>query len=102
MTDFVAGDTGSTLQTTCIDSVAFSPIDLTNYSVAIQWRDINKILHSKNMEKYDATAGIVQYTFTTNELEAPYMLFDIVLTHNTTSKTLTCKDIIKILVRERV
>lgn len=102
MTDFVAGDTGSTLQTTCIDSVTFSPIDLTNYSISIQWRDTNLLVHSKNMEKFNATAGIVQYTFMANELEAPNMQFDIVLTHNTTGNTLTCKDIIRIIVRERV
>lgn len=102
MTDFVAGDTGSTLQTTCIDSVSFSPIDLTNYSISIQWRDSAKLLHSKNMEKVNAIAGIVQYTFVANELEAPSMQFDVVLTHNTTSHILTCKDIVRIIVRDRV
>lgn len=102
MTDFVAGDTGSTLQTTCIDSVSFSPINLTSYSIAIQWRDNAKLLHSKNMEKVNAVNGIVQYTFVAGELEAPNMQFDIVLTHNTTGNTLTCKDIIRIIVRERV
>jgi hypothetical protein len=102
MTDFVAGDTGSTLQTTCIDSVSFSPIILTNYSIAIQWRDSAKILRSKNMEKVNAVAGIVQYTFVAGELEAPNMQFDIVLTHNTSGNTLTCKDIVRIIVRDRV
>ena len=56
----------------------------------------------KNMEKVNAVAGIVQYTFVAGELEAPNMQFDIVLTHNTSGNTLTCKDIVRIIVRDRV
>lgn len=102
MTDFVAGDTGSTLQTTCIDSNTFNPIDLTNYSVAIKWRGHDKQVKSKNMEKIDAINGVVQYTFVENELVAPSMSFDVVLTHNLTGTILTCKDIVNIIVRNRV
>ena len=102
MTDFVAGDTGSTLQTTCVDSITFRPIDLTNYSVAIKWRDVTNLVHSKNMEKHDAVNGVVNYTFVANELVSPSMLFDIVLTDNTTSQILTCKDIMRIVVRKKV
>jgi hypothetical protein len=102
MTDFVAGDTGSTIQTTCVDSIGFEPIKLTDYSVALQWRDATNTIRSKNMTIVDAGNGIVEYTFVSNELVAPSMIFDVVLTSNTTSQRITCKDMVKIVVRDRV
>lgn len=102
MIDFVAGDTGSAIQTTCIDSNTFEPIDVTDYSISLQWRSMDRTLFSRNMEKIDSVNGIVSYTFQTNELVAPDMSFDVVLTHNDTLQVLTCRDLVKITVRHRV
>lgn len=100
MTDFVAGDTGSSIELTCINSTTFDPINLSNYTVTIQWR--KGTLNTRSVQIVNAQLGIIRYKFQANELVAGSMSFDVILTHNSTSQILTCKDLVKLDVRPRV
>lgn len=100
MTTFVAGDTGSAIQVTCIDNVTSAPINLTDYTVNLKWVTKSNVQKSKLMTIVNAVKGTVFYQFVDNELESPSMNFDVVLT-GSTGKIVTCKDIIDIIVRDK-
>lgn len=97
----VKGDTGSAVRITCLDNITSSPINLNGSIVKLQWRH-NGTIFNQTMEIIDPIKGIVQYMFESNELYTPEMSFDVVIINNLTNKQVTCKDILKVLVRDRV
>lgn len=101
MDNFVRGDTESAIRVTCIDNITSNPINLQNNTVTIAWRNNKDVVQTRPMEIIDETKGIVQYQFQTDELEAPEMLFEVVVTYST-GKTVSCKTLIKVIVRERI
>lgn len=101
MDSLVKGDTGSAVRITCVDNITSQPIVLSDSTVKLQWK-ANNVLVEKTMTIIDAAKGIVQYTFGTDELVPPSMSFDVVITNLLTQTHITCKDILTILVRDRV
>ena len=102
MTDFVQGDTGSSIQFTCIDSNNYSPMNLAIYTATINWRNSSNTLITRSMQKHDSANGILRYTFGTGELVAGTMKFDIILTNINTNQYITSRDVISIDVRKRL
>jgi len=101
MHNFVEGDTGSTLQVKCIDSVSSNPISLLDSTVQIKWIGERHCPEYRDMEIIDEVNGIVQYTFDIDELEAPSMNFDIIIT-DSDGRFVTCKNLVRVNVRRRV
>ena len=77
---FVAGDTGSILQTTCKNEDG-SIIDLTGATVRVKWKAVDGVLQSRTMTVVGAPAGgVVNYQFAAGELYAARMRFEIEIT----------------------
>jgi hypothetical protein len=101
MYNFVRGDTDSALRVTCLDNVTSNPINLKNNTVNINWRTNKDVLVSRSMDIIDEAKGIVQYQFKDKELESPEMTFEIVINYSS-GKIISCKQLIVVIVRERV
>ncbi len=80
MTDFVTGDTGSTLRVTCRRKDALTIIDLSGATVVLSWKDKDGNTVSKNMTLSDAVNGIAIYKFLATELVDPWMSFEVQIT----------------------
>jgi len=80
MGDFVTGDTGTILRTTCIDNDTGEVIILTGATIVVRWEDETGTIVTKPMTINDAANGIVQYQFLAGELIAPRMKFEIEIT----------------------
>jgi hypothetical protein len=101
MYDLVAGDTGSVIQITCIDKATQQALDLTGSTVDIHWEDSTGTLVSHQMQIVSAINGQVKYQFGVNELFAPSMSFEIVVT-NASGKTLSNTTLLNVNVRDKL
>ncbi len=101
MDNFVKGDTDSALRVTCLDNVTSNPINLKNNEVSISWRDTKDNIQTRIMEIIDEVKGITQYQFQDNELEPPEMLFEVNVKYSN-GKNVSCKQLIKVIVRDRI
>ncbi len=102
MANFVEGDTESALRITCIDSVTSNVLNLSSSTIKIRWKTKLGVVKLKDMEIIDAIKGVVQYQFLAGELEPPEMSFDVIITNNLTNKIVTCENLVKILVRNKI
>ena len=98
--DFVSNDTGSILQTTCVDSTN-AAIDLTGSTVHLQWKDNTGTLQSKIMTIVTAASGIVKYQFAAGELIPGVMEFEVQITDSSGYIT-TNVTLISLTIREEV
>lgn len=80
MVDFVTGDTGTILESTCTDNDTGAVIPLTGATVVLRWEDDTGSIVTKPMTITDAANGVVQYQFLAGELIAPRMNFEIEIT----------------------
>lgn len=80
MADYVTGDTGTLLQSTCTDNETGEVIVLTGATVVVRWEDEAGAVVTKPMTITDAANGIVQYQFLGGELIAPRMKFEVEIT----------------------
>lgn len=97
--DFVAGDTGSILNVTCKDKATKAVMDLTNCTVSLQWLNAAGTRTTVAMTIVSAVAGTVKYQFTTGQLFAPGMIFEVKIT-DALSKVVTSLDTISVSVRK--
>lgn len=102
MTNFVEGDTESALRVTCMNNFDSSVLNLIDCSVKIRWKNKSNVIKLKDMIIVDAPKGIAQYQFDVGELEPPEMNFDVIITNNTSGKTVTCENLVKIIVRHHI
>ncbi len=66
--DFVEGDTGSTLQVTCVDQDG-TAINLTDATVRLYWGfSDGDGMHSATMTITDAANGVVEYKFVNDDV----------------------------------
>ena len=77
--DFVSGDTGSTLLVTCTDDAGVA-INLTGCAIKLRWQEAAGTVADKVMTIVDATEGTCSYKFLTGELFAPGMAFEVEIT----------------------
>jgi hypothetical protein len=102
MANFVEGDTESALRVTCMDNNNSSIINLNGTSVKIRWKNKSNVIKLKEMTIIDAPKGVVQYQFDVGELEPPEMYFDIIITNLSSGRTVTCENVVKIIVRHHI
>jgi hypothetical protein len=100
MTDFVSGDTGSTLLVTCTDD-AGEVINISGSTVKIRWKEAAGTVAEKDMTVTDGAAGECSYKFAAGELFAPGMAFEIEITDSGSFK-LTNVDLIAVTVRKEL
>ncbi len=99
MTDFVSGDTGSTLAATCVDETG-NAVDLTNaQSVKIRWLDDDGDVQEKDMTVDNASEGKCSYKFAADELFDGGMGFEIEITDVIGDK-ISNVDLINVTVRK--
>lgn len=79
MSDFVSGDTGSTLLVTCTDDSS-AAINLTGSTIKLRWQEAAGTVADKTMAIVSAAAGTCSYKFLTGELFSPGMAFEIEIT----------------------
>ena len=79
MADFVAGDTGSVYRPTCKNSDG-TIIDLTGMTVTLSWIDSGGSKVARQMTIVDAVNGVAEYKFQADELYAPSMQFEVMIT----------------------
>lgn len=77
---FVAGDTGSKLQVTCLNNDTELAYDLTGTTVTLQWLSSVGVLQTRTMTIDNAVGGVASYVFAANELYSPSMRFEVKLT----------------------
>jgi len=75
----VTGDTGSSVQFTCVDNDTGLPIGLVGATVRLRWKDGATVV-TKTMTIIDAANGIVKYTFLAGEIVEPSMKFEVEIT----------------------
>lgn len=100
MNDFVEGDTGAVLQVTCTDQATGAVINLTGSTVALKWEDKLGAVVSKAMTVSAPLTGVCTYQFGVDELYAPGMSFEVVIT-NGSAKTLSNVELIAVSVRTK-
>ena len=100
MSDFVSGDTGSTLLVTCTDDAGVA-IDLTGATIHLRWQEAAGTVSDKTMSIVSAVAGTCSYKFLTGELFAPGMAFELEVTDALGFK-LSNVDLITVIVRAQL
>jgi len=100
MFDFVSGDTGSSIVITCTDKVTGLPINLTGSTVALNWVGSSGTVVNKAMTVVSAAQGKASYHFLANELFAPKMSLEVVI--STGADVVSNLDLIQLSVREQV
>jgi hypothetical protein len=100
MTDFVSGDTASSLLVTCTDPDGV-PINLAGCAVKIRWKEAAGTVADKTMTIISAVDGTCSYKFLEDELFAPGMAFEIGIT-DASGFTLSNGDLITVTVREQL
>jgi hypothetical protein len=101
MNNFVAGDTGSKLSVTCLDKDTQLAINLTGATVALKWEDDTGTVATRAMTIDTPSAGICSYQFVADELFAPSMAFEVVVT-TSTGKIISNIDLINVSVRGKL
>ena len=101
MTDFVAGDTGSTITVTCKDKTTGIVINLTGSTVALKWEDSVGTVASAAMTVSAPLTGVATYQFTSTQLYSPSMTFEVVIT-DVGGKIVSNLDLIPVVVRARL
>lgn len=100
MTDLVTGDTGSVLELTITDKTTGAAIDLTGATVRVKWRDADGTLVTATATVTSAAGGLAEYQFTTGQIYAPEMVFEVEVTDSLGDVT-TGVDTITKTVREQ-
>ena len=95
---FVAGDTGSILEVTCVNDSDGVPINLNGCTVHLRWRSASGAQVSQEMTVTDAPAGIAEYQFLSTELYYGTMEFEAQIT-DVNSKVIRSLDLITEKVR---
>lgn len=79
--DFVAADTASKLRVICKDNDTGIVIDLTGATVKLRWRNAGDTATVEvSMNVVDAVNGVAEHRFTTGQLFAGVMIFDVEIT----------------------
>lgn len=95
---FVAGDTGSKLEVTCINDDTGAVINLTGSTVKLKWKNTAGVLQIKTMTITSAVGGVAEYQFLTGELFSGTMNFEVEIT-DSSSKIIRSLDLISEKVR---
>lgn len=95
---FVAGDTGSILEVTCLNDSDNTAINLSGCTVTLQWKAVGGVRVSKTMTITDAAGGVAEYQFLANELYHGVMKFEIKIT-DVNSKVIRSLDLLEETVR---
>lgn len=93
MTDFVAGDSGSSVVFQCINKSDGLPIDLTGATVHLKFGAADRLMTITN-----AAEGVVAYQFQSTELVSPSMLLEVEIV-DALGNLISILDKVKILVR---
>lgn len=97
--EFVAGDTGSTLQVTCKDNATGAVINLTGKTATLRWKNAGGALQSAAMTIASPATGIATYTFTSADLTAGLTQMEVRITDTATSNYVTQIDLFTAPVR---
>lgn len=101
MTDLVTGDTGSILSLTITDKTTGSAVNLTGATVRVHWRDAAGALVTGVATITNAAGGLAEYQFTSGQIFAPLMVFEVEVT-DSAGKITTGVDTITKTVREQI
>jgi len=94
----IIADNTTDIELFCIDNLTDEPIDLSNKTANIMWRQ-NRILNTRSMHIIDSLSGRVGYRFQNSELLIGNVEFDIVITDITSNEKITNKNVIRIIVK---
>ncbi len=97
----VTTDTGSKIRVTCVDGDTNQPLDLTANLVNLRWQDALGTVVSRSMVVSDALNGVAEYQFTTGEIIAPRMRFEVEI-EDAFGNVITSTEVLIVPVREKL
>lgn len=100
----VEADTGSTLQVTIKDDVLGTVIDLTPFSVRLNFKsdNVKGVFTTRTMTVASPVTGIATYKFVGNELAPGELEFEVKLVNTSNQEEISSLETVKLDVRRRL